>query len=202
LQATGWKRRIQFSLQFLFIAILVLAVCLVNWQLLLNLSARYFYPFAVSAVVGSCWFVQRLRAPIDDTSPRTPFSIGRVGLLLAATVCIVSLWIRHRWGSFHEDAWPRSFPYPDEFLLLFHDWLDSQYPVEPGYFKIHGEFQTVSLCLDLAAFSLCVVVGAMIGFVSRPTGPIGITYWRDRIVALCRRKKERGGVRSKQTDDQ
>ena len=168
---------------------MISAICIFSWRLLLELSFGYFYLFAASLVVAAWWIGQRLRSGlIDQDSPQTRFSLLRVGLPIVILACLFSLWLRHRWVvSFHDDAWPRSFPYPDEIMLVFHDWLDSKYPAEPGYIKIHGEFYTVWRYLNLAALSLCVSVGAMLGFVCRKTGPIGITYWHDRIVSVFRK---------------
>jgi hypothetical protein len=182
------KRRVQFQVRSLLVAVSVAAVCVANRQSLLEFSCRYFYPVALSLVVASWWFAQLFRKSNQDTSPRSGFSIGCIGVLIAATACFLSVWVRHRWVvSFHEDAYPQSFPYPDAILLAFHDWFDSQYPAEPGHFKLHGEFYTVLLCLNLTAFGFTVVLGTMIGFVFRPNGPIGITYWRDKTAALCRK---------------
>jgi hypothetical protein len=81
-------------------------------------------------------------------------------------------------------------PYPDEMLLVFHEWLDSKYPIPPGHLKIHGEFYTVWGYLNVAALSLCAAVGGILGFVCRKTGPVGITYWHERIRNTFRKRHD------------
>lgn len=184
---TPSTRRLQFGLRAIFIGMFILALGVGNWRLLVEWSYDYFYPIAALLVVSSWWLAQRLQNRTHYDSQRIRFSMLRVGLLIAVITCASSLWVRHRWvASFYDDAWPRSWPYPDEIILVFHDWLDSKYPAGPGYLKLHGEFHTVWLYLNLTALALCSLVGALLGFVARPTGPIGIEYWRDRIVKMYR----------------
>lgn len=46
---------------------------------------------------------------------------------------------------------PRSFPHPDSLILWLNGWYDRRYPVEPGFFKLHGEIDRVRLTF----FAVC-----------------------------------------------
>ncbi len=188
MQAPESEPRFQFKLRSLFIAMLGLAICIVNWQSLLELSVGYFYLFAGLFMVAPWWFAQRLRNPLCVSSAFPRSSLWYAALLIATITCVASIWIRHRWITSSADVgWPRSLPYPDEMLLTFHDWLDARNPVEPGFFKIHGEFYTVLLYLHLAALSACAFVGALCGFVFPPFVLAGFARCREK-VAVWRRK--------------
>jgi hypothetical protein len=171
------------------VIVLLSAVCISNWELLLELSYGYFYLFAASLSIGGWWIGQRLRSrSVDHESPQTRFSFLRIGLPIVCLACLLSLWLRHRWvASFHDDDWPRSFPYPDEIMMIFHDWLDSKYPAPPESFKIHGEFYTVWRYLNLTALALCAFAGVILGLACSTTGPVGITFWHDRIASVYRK---------------
>lgn len=181
--------RLQFSLRSLLIGVLIAAICISSWRLLVELSFGYFYLFASMLAVAAWWIGQQIRSrSFDGDSPQTRFSLTRVLLPIVILACLLSLWLRHRWvASFHDDQWPRSFPYPDEIMMVFHDWLDAKYPAAPGCIKFEGEFYTVWLYLNWIALGLCTFASAMLGFVCRTTGPIGITFWHDRIVRLYRK---------------
>jgi hypothetical protein len=181
--------RFQFSLRALFISVLVVAIAIVSWRLLVGLSLALFYPFAAVLLIASWWLGQRSRGRADeeDDHGRPRFSMLRVTLVVAVAVCLLSLWVRHRWVVWPwDDTWPRPFPYPDELLYAFHEWLDSLFPA-PGYIKIHGEFYTGLIALNAAALCLCALVGGLLGRVCRTTGPLGITYWRGRIARVFRK---------------
>ena len=188
---THSQRPIQFGLRSLFVGVLILAVCSRNLSSLLELMHDWFYLFAFSFGITAWWVGQRIRCPsLDGDLPRTRFSILRVILPIVMLVCLLSLWLRLRWvASFFDDAWPRPFPYPDEIMMVFHDWLDSRYPASPGCIKLKGELYRVWLCLDVAAFTSCTVLGAVLGLVCRTNGPIGISSWHDRIVRMLRRAR-------------
>jgi hypothetical protein len=164
-EKTRSQSRLQFSLRSLLIVALISAICIGNWQFLFELSARYFYPFAALLTVGAWWVARLVRSHfIGCDSLASRFSILRVSLPIAILMCLLSLWLRYRWlASFRDDAWPRPFPYPDEVLLVFHDWLDAKYPSPGRYIKIHGEFYTVWQYLDLATLGLCALVGTVLG---------------------------------------
>jgi hypothetical protein len=65
---------------------------------------------------------------------------------ISASTCYL-LWAHQRWVDFpdyvDDPVYPRSFPYPDEILLQYHNWLDARNPPPPKYLKFHGEFYTV-----------------------------------------------------------
>ena len=171
--------RLQFGLRSLFVASLICAVCAYNWQALLDLTLGYFYPCAIFVLVTAWWTSQKIRtASSDIDASATRFSLARVSLPIAVLACMMLLWLRHRWVAlFYDRAWPRPFPYPDEIMLVFHNWLDALYPAEPGYIKMEGEIYTVYAYLNTVALILCAFVGAILGFVCRKNGPFGTTYW-------------------------
>lgn len=54
--------------------------------------------------------------------------------------------------------WPRAWPYPDEWLLRWHDRLDAAHP-EPGAIKMHGEWPRLHFhLLGLVSASLILTV--------------------------------------------
>ena len=193
------KSRLQFGLRSLFVVSLICAICAYNWQNLLELSFRYFYPFAILVLVAAWWTSQRIRiATIDIDASSTRFSIARVGLPIAVLACLLSLWLRHRWVAlFYDPAWPRTIPYPDEIMLVFHNWLDSRYPAEPGYLKMHGEIYTVWGYLNMTVMTMCASVGGTLGFICRKTGPFGTTYWYEKVVNEFRKRPHQAFDRSR-----
>ena len=50
-----------------------------------------------------------------------------------------------------DPRWPRPFPYPDQLLYALERKYDAVFPVEPGYIKLHGEFDRVRWTLWWAA---------------------------------------------------
>src|SRR6185503_13874913 len=66
-----------------------------------------------------------------------PIGFVVVGVLVTCYL----LWALHRSGSaiVTDSHWPRAWPYPDEWLMRWHDRLDAAHPASPGALKIHGE---------------------------------------------------------------
>jgi hypothetical protein len=68
-------------------------------------------------------------------------------LVISALLTSYSGWGYHRltWGILDFAEHQRPVPYPDQLILWLNDWYDRRYPVEPGYFKLHGELDRVRL---------------------------------------------------------
>jgi len=82
--------------------------------------------------------------------------------LLSLCLAIISFllasyfaWARHRISGpviFREARidnpnWPRKWPYPDEWLLQWHDQISAEQPVYPGGIRIHGELPRLEMKL-------------------------------------------------------
>lgn len=71
---------------------------------------------------------------------------GVVGLMY-------SVWCHHRVSkaTLTTDAanWPRSWPYPDQFLAQCERALDKLFPSPKGALKFHGEFERLRGCIVL-----------------------------------------------------
>lgn len=172
----------RFSLRALFAAATVFAVCLFNWQSLLNLTFGYFYAIAFLLVISGWFGTQYLRSGEFAVRPRVR-AIGWFGSFILLAGLLFVFWVRYRWFMMaYDDIWPRTFPYPDTILLAFHDWIDAQFPPEAGAFKIHGEFYTVLMCLNLFALANCIVVGVSLGLICRKDNWLGVDFWKQQIV--------------------
>jgi hypothetical protein len=73
-------------------------------------------------------------------------------LVTSALALIYFLWAWNRTGNDLgiDPVWPRPFPNPDCWIAPLVEYYDQKYPVEPGYFKIHGEFPRVQRILLFA----------------------------------------------------
>ena len=75
-------------------------------------------------------------------------------LLLVALIAIsfYVFWARYRWHVVWFDlSFPRPWPWPDQLLMNYRDWLDARNPLPPGYLKIYDEYCRVWHALDLAS---------------------------------------------------
>lgn len=160
------REGLHFTVRSLFVATLVVAICVANWQTLYRLSFGYFYPLAMSLAAISWWSAQRVFALPTRAAHRGRLSWVRISLAVVVVACVLSVWCRHRWiASYYDDGWPRGWPYPDELLLSVHDWIDLKYPAGPGEFRIHGEIYTVWRYLNLISLALCTAAGGLLGCV-------------------------------------
>jgi hypothetical protein len=70
---------------------------------------------------------------------------GILAVVIGAAVFAYFSWAAHRIGfdAWTEKGWPRTFPYPDTWLLALNDYYDAKYPVTGPYIKLHGELPRV-----------------------------------------------------------
>jgi hypothetical protein len=135
------------------------------------------FPSAPCALIWQVWitgplialvFFLLIRNATRSANVRWPQRSAYVGVALAFVPLFCCLFTRHRWVSvFHDDRWPRRFPYPDAYLTHIHDWWDRLHPAVPGSIKIHGEYFAVLFgvnCFVVLAFGF---VGAVAGYVFR-----------------------------------
>ncbi len=81
---------------------------------------------------------------------------------------IYCAWLLHR-TSFSiiigDPQWPRSCPYPDQWLLALNDWYDARNPAPPDSLKLHGEWDrvraTVALVLTSCVWMLVISIVRM-----------------------------------------
>ena len=61
-----------------------------------------------------------------------------IGILATGYLC----WALHRSSiNFFDNQWPRPWPYPDNWLLVWEHEMDVANPVPPGFMKMDGEWQ-------------------------------------------------------------
>ena len=79
-----------------------------------------------------------------------------------------------------EDTFPRSFPYPDLWVVQLNDYFEKRYPAPPGAIKLHSELARVRATIWLGLiFSVIVTLVSSMGFIWGP---------------LCRRRRRRRGL--------
>jgi len=79
-------------------------------------------------------------------------------------------WARHRISSYSfvsDDSYPRAFPFPDNLLEAYHEYLDVMHPVGPNEMKIHGEYPRLQRHLDVLAL-LSIAIAAVATGVAIP----------------------------------
>jgi hypothetical protein len=73
-------------------------------------------------------------------------AVGAV-LIVSGTLATAYLeWARYRFSAavlMKDRAWPRPWPYPDEWLLRYERRLNAADPAPPGTVKLEGEIETV-----------------------------------------------------------
>ena len=85
---------------------------------------------------------------------------GMLAVIIGAAVFAYFAWAAHRIGfeAVMEKGWPRTFPYPDTWLLALNDYYDAKYPVPRNVIKMHGELPRVIrhvTCASRAGAALC-----------------------------------------------
>ena len=156
---------IQFKLRTLLVATLVVALVIINWPIIAEYLLGNFYVLGVGVFIFGWWVGQRMAFEFHDRIPK-PFRRWGLWCVLLPTIllCVISFWFRHRWlESFRDPLWPRSFPYPDELLMSFREWLFRQDPAQPGAWRIDGEPYTVLASLNPTCISLCILLGIIVG---------------------------------------
>jgi hypothetical protein len=94
-------------------------------------------------------------------------------------------WAHARWitAYFDDPLYPRSIPFPEEYLIDFHDWLDARNPPPPGSIKFHGEFDAVMEYLEIAILASVSMAFFMLGLVA----PYLATILRCKMRGLIKR---------------
>ncbi|WP_425614338.1 hypothetical protein NA78x_004205 [Anatilimnocola sp. NA78] len=179
----------QFSLRTILIALLLVALAIVNW--------KFFFYWAVVAQFGMffwptfllfgllAWNLGQLGPPALVPRSKLATVLAIAWLLLLTAICLYSLLIRYRWSVM--DAYfgipVRPFPFPDYQLHGYERWLDKQYPAL-GYIKLRGESTKVWLTVN----PLCWAAAAMLAF------QLGLSLKVERrflLIPVCRRLWER-----------
>ena len=192
------SHHLQFTLKTVLLVMAGLGIAIANWRLVLAFASGFFWPttFAVAYVFLLIGYSARsiLIPPSSGIARRLLLrAIVVISLCIAATI----LWSRHRWfGWFYDEYWPpKTFPYPDAMLARFHDWIDATFPATDGSLKIHGEFYSVLICLNILAWSASAWFGFQLGLILRPPVLLGFRRWCVRMVPLRRKTTEPSDAR-------
>lgn len=170
--------------------VVAVTICIIAWKPLCYLV---FYYFSLCAATGFiiAWLVgQRMRdeGPLDRDDDPPWLSTAALPLLVPGLLILAyTLWVRHRWIMMPDDAliaFPSDFP--DGPLMAIHAWLDKRNPAPDGMLKIHGERPIVQLIVEMAAQSIFVILGLLLGVTSYRSGPIGLEAWRRRFIRMHR----------------
>jgi hypothetical protein len=82
--------------------------------------------------------------------------------LVGAMIASYAGWSLHRMSAEvmvdEGNNWPRTWPYPDGWLVALNDWYDARYPAPRGTVKLHGGIARVQLTL-VVVLAGSVVVG-------------------------------------------
>jgi hypothetical protein len=102
---------------------------------------------------------------------------GMLAVIIGAALFVYFAWAAHRIGfdALTEPGWPRTFPYPDTWLLALNDYYDAKYPVTGPYIKLHGELPRVMRDVTWASRTGAVVCIAGLAMLLLPT-----VLWRIR----------------------
>lgn len=80
-----------------------------------------------------------------------------------------------------KDTVPRSFPYPDLWVVQLNDWFEKRYPAPPGVIKLHGELPRVRAAIWLGL--ICSIIVTLVSSIAFIYGPF--CRWRRRRRGLC-----------------
>jgi hypothetical protein len=192
------SHRLQFTLKTILALMAGLGIAIANWRLVLAFTSGFFWPttIAVAYVFVLIGYSARslLMPPSSGIARRTMLrAIFVISFCIAATL----LWSRHRWfGWFDDEYWPpKTFPYPDAMLVAFHDWIDATFPATDSSIKIHGEFYSVLISLNILAWSASAWFGFQLGLLLRPTVLVGFRRWCVTMVPLRRNATEPSDAR-------
>lgn len=155
----------QFGLKAAFYAIVVCALVLANRRYLFSAGLQYFH--FVLPLVSVTGFLLGARLQVRVLSGRWYGPLVLQTSLLVVTGAIVwTLWARYRWLLMADDGLGddlQPWPYPDELLIAFHDWLDKELPPRHGALKLSGEIYLVTSLIDFAALTLCASLAVLLG---------------------------------------
>jgi hypothetical protein len=167
------ERPFQFSLRSLLLFSLAFALMMQYWRPLLELLDTH-YGAAVWIIPPSAltigFLAGRLLSCLVARGPvrNVVIAVSWIFLILASTAICYIAWCRYRWLNYpflwYHTRRPR--PFPDLLLIDYHNWLDVRRPVPPGTIKIHGEFYTVLLTLDVFSLAFFGLVGMLLGIVA------------------------------------
>jgi hypothetical protein len=154
----------------------------------MSLASGAFWPTMLIIVMFSFVVGQRKRsALVSDSARLSQRLIIQFVFLVLVSLSAVVIWSRYRWLALFDDSlWPRALPFPDAILLAFHDWMNAKYPSPPGHLKLHGEYYSVLLCLNVSAWFIVLVSGFYLGVFFRTGFPVGFRQWCNRILPVNR----------------
>src|SRR5262245_43912271 len=93
-------------------------------------------------------------------SPLPNQRLARVLLVYCALLIAYFGWAWERVGHYvlvGDQKWPRSFPYPDQWIWALNNYFDAKYPVRPGEIKLHAEIDRVRFVIMFALGSLILL---------------------------------------------
>jgi hypothetical protein len=176
LNSTDELPPLRFSLKTLFWIVTGLAVlCWLGPSLLeALLGNRIGYSILVALMIPIASVIGWLGGSCCSRLARSFFKRPTVRKLtwamfvLAMLAACYILWARYRWChiDYDDPLWPRSFPYPDQISVQYHDWLDALYPARPNSFKIHGEYYRVWRTFDYLSLFGILLSSFLFGLLS------------------------------------
>src|SRR6476661_463888 len=156
----------QFSLQGLFLVVSLAAVACwllfqLQWKLPLTWTGYIIY-MAITATVATAlgYFAGQFCAKVAHPVFDRHVVRSAIWILLPMTIalCAYNSWALYRWldanSQINDPGWPHSFPYPDQYLNQYEEWLDARFSAPPLTIKFHGEFERVWKSLDYAVLAL------------------------------------------------
>lgn len=161
----------RFSLRTVFIATLCIAILAANWKWLWYFGVMgqlrpIFWP-ALGLFAAIAWNAGQSGPPSLVPKKLVAKFIAIAWISWWSLVTIYLLWVSYRWRQLARLGKLQPFPYPDQALIDFHSWLDRQYPVEPGYIKMHGEVDFVHVIVNYCAWIAAVILAFQVGLLFR-----------------------------------
>ena len=169
------RSRFRFGIRSLLVTVFVVAI-FSAFPWLLYLAG--WYVWVTGPLLGCFAFIiVRSMDRRESQDFGWPTTTNWFVLTLSLVLLLLGWFARHRWVyAFDDPKWPRPFPYPDEFLIAAHDWLNQLNPVFAGKIKFEGDYYTVLLIMNVIVMIAFILFGAIAGYVFRNGGLVAA--WR------------------------
>ena len=162
----------RFSLRTLLAAMVVAAALLAMREWLWDVVCQVLWRFSEFSWIGvpvvltlsalaAAWVYSSVVH--REITMRRASAGNRVATLLLTLVTGYAVFAHHRWTIPIWETQQRALPYPDEFLMSLHDWIDRQRPAAPDSLKINAEYYTVRFLLASVVFVACTLTGISLG---------------------------------------
>ncbi|MCE9532553.1 MAG: hypothetical protein K8T89_15760 [Planctomycetes bacterium] len=161
----------RFSLRTLLFAMVIAALAALNWKLLYYLGVLaqvefVFWPVMLGLGVAA-WCGAQTGPLVLSARKRSEQILAIVWITLWALIFLYWLWVRSRWHVVWYFGPKYSFPYPDEWLIELHNWLDRRDPAPPGVIKLRGEIPKVYILVNYSAWFTAAIWAFSLGLLFR-----------------------------------